>query len=125
MYNRWNQIIPGGKQTNMDAAALLDHTLLHELTHAVKKEPTTDARGPKDSYGWTNCVSKMLFNGANIGYTNADSYAFFAVGADMILNGKDGTKILVPQKDGSVIQTAAAAAKRFAALVMRAISFEA
>ena len=34
----------------MDAYALLDHTLMHELTHAIPVRPTDDVAG-KASYG--------------------------------------------------------------------------
>ncbi|KAH8429797.1 uncharacterized protein LDX57_007469 [Aspergillus melleus] len=38
------------QRTRMDAYALLDHTLMHELTHAIPVRPTDDVAG-KTSYG--------------------------------------------------------------------------
>lgn len=37
-------------RSEMDANALLDHTILHELTHALSKEDTDDVKGMR-SYG--------------------------------------------------------------------------
>lgn len=40
----------------MDIAALIDHTMLHEMTHAISSganrvAPTTDIGGPSAAYG--------------------------------------------------------------------------
>lgn len=57
----------------MDVASGLDATMLHELTHAIPFNGwTVDAAGPKNSYGWKNCV-KMS---PALGITNADHYVW-------------------------------------------------
>ncbi|RJE21509.1 hypothetical protein PHISCL_06142 [Aspergillus sclerotialis] len=63
----------------MDEAYLLDSTLLHELTHAVPRQATTDING-MDSYGWKNC-KKMSSRGST---NNAENYACFGLGSYMI-----------------------------------------
>ncbi|THD00182.1 hypothetical protein EYZ11_000373 [Aspergillus tanneri] len=60
----------------MDAAALFDHTLLHELTHAIGELPTSDTSG-YFSYGWKRCVK--LARDHEKGINNADNYAYFAL----------------------------------------------
>lgn len=37
-------------RSEMDASALIDHTILHELTHALSKGDTDDVKGMR-SYG--------------------------------------------------------------------------
>ena len=44
--------------TAMDLAAVLDHTLLHELTHTFYGGGLDDKGRLMGPYGWTNCVSK-------------------------------------------------------------------
>ncbi|KAL8774171.1 MAG: hypothetical protein Q9203_004823 [Teloschistes exilis] len=54
-----------GSLTTMDAIALFDHTLLHELTHTRGAGATTDVSGGKNSYGWKNCVGLKDNGGTN------------------------------------------------------------
>ena len=42
-----------GTRVPMDAAALIDHTLLHEMTHAINNNVATDAGGRNLAYGRT------------------------------------------------------------------------
>ncbi|KAI4249993.1 MAG: hypothetical protein LQ352_005452 [Teloschistes flavicans] len=81
-----------GSLTTMDALALFDHTLLHELTHTRGAGATTDVSGGKNSYGWKNCVGLKEIGGFN----NADSYAFFALAIRVMSLGN------LPQLDGTV-----------------------
>lgn len=46
-----------GKRVEMDAALLFDHTMLHEMTHAIGTNPTNDVGGPTKAYGWANCLA--------------------------------------------------------------------
>ncbi|KKA18250.1 hypothetical protein T310_7796, partial [Rasamsonia emersonii CBS 393.64] len=82
-----------GMRTAMDAASLFDHTMLHEMTHAIKNVRRTRDVG----YGWKNVV-KFSPNKAD---ANADNYAFFGLGARMLspANGEDASR---PNRDGSI-----------------------
>ncbi|KAL8691063.1 MAG: hypothetical protein Q9218_003625 [Villophora microphyllina] len=64
-----------GSLTTMDALALFDHTLLHELTHTRGAGATTDVSGGSNSY---------------------DSMAFFALAIKIMARGN------LPQLDGTV-----------------------
>ncbi|PLB50842.1 hypothetical protein P170DRAFT_463924 [Aspergillus steynii IBT 23096] len=85
-------------RTNMDAAALLDRTILHELTHAIPLLATTDTSCFL-SYGWKRCVT--LGKSRDSGINNADNYAYFALGARMI-SPTDNKPPQRPNRDGSV-----------------------
>ena len=49
------QILNFGK-TQMDLAALFDHTLLHELTHAKAVGTPQNRLQEPEAYGWDNCL---------------------------------------------------------------------
>lgn len=102
----------------MDAAALFDHTILHEFTHAVKTNPTDDVGGPDKAYGWDNC---RKLGGSMGGWHNADSIAFFALGTDMIVNSKLTNAYLNPNADGSISKMTGSPTKRLVAAMRRAI----
>ncbi|KAI5458359.1 hypothetical protein BGZ63DRAFT_456967 [Mariannaea sp. PMI_226] len=121
---RWNIFVTAsrgvvqtllGSRTAMDAAARLDHTLVHEFTHAnlvvpkcIKQNCDRDtmpitvsvtggsldiASGwiPKLSdfkaYFWPNCVAKANNQGWDNGVYNADNLAYAALGVQQIKNG--------------------------------------
>ena len=77
-----------GERVEMDAAALFDHTMLHEMTHAISTNPTNDVGGPTKAYGWANCLalSPWGLNAITLGGSsgNADSYAYLGLGVSMI-----------------------------------------
>ncbi|KAL9075403.1 MAG: hypothetical protein Q9157_004048 [Trypethelium eluteriae] len=84
-YHTWTEIERDGLLDKMDTGALFDHTVLHELTHAISGSPTNDGpRGPDgkgNGYRWEGVTSKSGITAeGNEGYTNADSYAFFGLG---------------------------------------------
>ncbi|KAI9672946.1 MAG: hypothetical protein M1817_003110 [Caeruleum heppii] len=106
-----------GRDTRMDFLGLFDLTMLHELTHAVKSEATTDIGD--DCYGWRNCLALATRNG----HTNADSVAYFGLGATMITH-QDPKQRYRPNVDGSTSQIMASA-KRWASTVMRAMPWTA
>ncbi|KAL8662818.1 MAG: hypothetical protein Q9202_004419 [Teloschistes flavicans] len=81
-----------GGRTAMDALALFDHTMLHELTHTRDAGSTTDVGGDA-AYGWKNCVG-LKENG---GFNNADSIAFFGLTLEVWKQGG-----VMPQLDGSI-----------------------
>ncbi|KAK2754391.1 hypothetical protein FQN54_007035 [Arachnomyces sp. PD_36] len=95
VYN-WGLVI-GEDRTMMDAACTIGHSILHELSHSVSKDRTWDI-DQKQSYGWKNCnrLSKKERSA-----DNADSYAYFALGAKLINPGGDN-KPQRPMKDGSI-----------------------
>ena len=91
-----------GARTPMDAAELLESTLLHEMTHAVKSNTQSvgttspnsvstcnDNGGKSATYGWENCVALSPFgpkpNPRGGSTTNADSYAIFGLGMVVFL----------------------------------------
>ncbi|KAI5457577.1 hypothetical protein BGZ63DRAFT_393194 [Mariannaea sp. PMI_226] len=106
-----------GSRTAMDAAARLDHTLVHEFTHAdivvpkcIKDEANCASDtmpisvsvtgGSRDipsgwipklsefkSYFWPNCVAKANNPGWDNGVYNADNLAYAALGVRQIKNG--------------------------------------
>ncbi|PLB50840.1 hypothetical protein P170DRAFT_508944 [Aspergillus steynii IBT 23096] len=63
------------QRTRMDGYALLDHTLIHELTHAISVRPTDDISG------WKRCVE--FEKKRELGRFNADNYAYFALDQDI------------------------------------------
>ncbi|KAL1963046.1 hypothetical protein VTN77DRAFT_8794 [Rasamsonia byssochlamydoides] len=94
----------GKQRTAMDAAALFDHTLLNEMTHAVNDAiATVDVDANGDSYGWNNCVGFSLRppHPWEVSYRNADNYAFFGLGARMI-SPANGAQPQRPNQDGSI-----------------------
>ncbi|PLB50857.1 hypothetical protein P170DRAFT_474405 [Aspergillus steynii IBT 23096] len=83
-------------RSEMDASALLDHTILHELTHALSQDDTDDVGGMR-SYGWRRSVE---IGKTSKFWRNADNYAYFGLAARMI-SPRDGTSAARPNKDGS------------------------
>ncbi|KAI0836641.1 hypothetical protein F5Y06DRAFT_305092 [Hypoxylon sp. FL0890] len=75
-----DKIIPDAAMTGMDTMALLEQTMLHELTHTAYGGGAADIAS-LDSYGWEN-VRKLSSNPN--AYKNAESLAFFGLGANLM-----------------------------------------
>ncbi|KAI9044673.1 uncharacterized protein KD926_011643 [Aspergillus affinis] len=70
------EIRSNGSIRQMDASALLDHEILHELTHALSQDDTDDVNGMR-SYGWkrSTVIGQTPHDGKN-----AENYAYFGLG---------------------------------------------
>ncbi|KAJ5815071.1 hypothetical protein N7474_006848 [Penicillium riverlandense] len=95
-------------RTQIDFIALFDHTMLHEMTHAVKRFPgdhdtqTDDSGGDFGSYGWSNCVKLGKSSNPNA-YKNAESFAYFGLVARLI-NPPSGEGGVTATTKGEVIK---------------------
>ncbi|KAI1407399.1 hypothetical protein F5Y13DRAFT_206438 [Hypoxylon sp. FL1857] len=78
-----DKIMPDGDKTGMDLIALLDHTILHELTHTNLAGNAEDLDG-LNSYGWKN-VRKL--SARTDAYRNAESLAFFGLAVNRTQEG--------------------------------------
>ncbi|KAL9637155.1 MAG: hypothetical protein Q9164_002379 [Protoblastenia rupestris] len=74
------EILEGFSRTQMDTAALFEHTLLHEMTHSKAVGLTQAKLGEKESYGWDECLEVKSA-------TNSESLAYFAIGCRLIGEG--------------------------------------
>ncbi|KAL9618039.1 MAG: hypothetical protein Q9160_007228 [Pyrenula sp. 1 TL-2023] len=105
-----------GTVNQMDIFALLDHVVLHELTHSKGLE-TQDVGGFPKAYFWANVQKENMIGGSN----NADSITYFAQGIDLIVNHNT-----IPKKDGnmepsqSLLSSGAAKLRRLVEMIWKA-----
>ncbi|KAL9097562.1 MAG: hypothetical protein Q9165_000458 [Trypethelium subeluteriae] len=99
-----------GNYDKMDYTVAMDHTLLHELTHAIKTEPQNGVFSTNDGpnsngYGWNAVKAKSsVIAAGDAGFENADSYAFFGLGARMITPSTNDLQLkpVRPMEDGKI-----------------------